>query len=203
MLLGQLSLLLALLGEIDTADEVLQRAAKGADPATVSLQWANFAIRLGRGEILPAHPLLEHPAGPERDLVALRAAYGRSGKSGLGAMLKSLPPGILDVDWDVRAMTVLAHEAAPSKPELMVLEKKGEKGNPVATYVLGLLAFQDGDFKLAIRRFDRSLALHGDACRAAILYLEAFKSLGRGAIMDKVGLRSVRARNVKCPLPEM
>ncbi len=202
MLLGQLSLLLALLGEIDAADEVLQRAGKGADPAAVPLQWAGLAIRLGRGESLPASQLLEHPAGPERDLVALRAAYVRSGKDGLAATLKSLPPGILDIDWDARAMAFLAHEAPPSRPELSALEKKGEKGNPVAAYVLGLIALQDNDFKLAARRFDHSLSLHGDACRAANVYLEAFKHLGRGAVLNKAGLRAVRARNAKCPLPE-
>jgi tetratricopeptide (TPR) repeat protein len=206
MLLGQLSLLLALLGEIDTADEVLQQAGKAADPATVPLQWASFAIRLGRGESLPASPLLDHPAGPERDMVALRAAYVRSGKEGLAVMLKGLPPGILDIDWDIRAMTVLAHEASHeaslSKPDLTILEKKGEKGNPVAAYVLGILALEDKDFKLAARRLDRSLSFNGDACRAANAYLEAFKHLGRGASLNKAGLRALRARNAKCPLPE-
>jgi tetratricopeptide (TPR) repeat protein len=201
-LLGQLSLLVALLGEIDAADEILQRVGKRADFAMVPLQWAGFAIRLGRSESVQATPLLEHAAGPERHLVALRAAYARSGKDGLATLLKGLPPGILDIDWDVRAFAVLAHESAPSKPELAALEKKGEKGNPVAAYVLGLFALQEGDYKLAARRFERSLSWHGDGCRAATLYLDAFSHLGRGAVLNKAGLRAVRARNAKCPLPE-
>lgn len=202
-LLGQLSLLMALLGEIDAADEVLQSAVKGADAGMAALQWAAFAIRLGRNENVQSTPLLEHAAGPERHLVALRAAYGRSGREGLAAMLKSLPPGILDIDWDVRAFAVLSRDAGPSKAELLALEKKGEKGNPVATYVLGLVASQEGDYKAAARRFERSLAWHGDGCRAATQYLEAFSHLGRGAILNRPALRAVRARNANCPLPEM
>jgi uncharacterized protein HemY len=201
-LLGQLASLLALLGEIDAADEVLQRAGKGADSSMVGLQWASFAIRLGRGDRVPENTLLDHPAGPERDLIALRAAYARSGKDGLAAALRSVPPGILDIDWDIRAFAVLAHDAGPAKPELWALEKKGEKGNPVATYVLGIFAMQEGDFKLAARRFEHSLSLQGDGCRSATLYLEAISHLGRGAVLNKTGLRAVRARNAKCPLPE-
>lgn len=202
-LLGQLSLVMALLGEVDAADEVLQRAGKRADLGMVSLQWAGVAIRLGRNENVQSSALLEHPAGPERHLVALRAAYVRSGREGLAGMLKGLPPGILDIDWDVRAFAVLARDAAPPKAEVSALEKKGEKGNPVAAYVLGLFALQEGDFKVAARRFERSLAGHGDGCRAATQYLEAFGHLGRGAILNKASLRAVRARNANCPLPEM
>jgi tetratricopeptide (TPR) repeat protein len=201
-LLGQLASLLALLGEVDSADEVLQRVGKGADPSMVGLQWASVAIRLGRGDKVEASALLDHPAGPERDLIALRAAYARSGKEGLAAALRSVPPGILDIDWDIRAFAVLAHDTAPAKPELWALEKKGEKGNPVATYVLGIFALQEGDFKAAARRFEHSLSLHGDGCRSATLYLEAVSRLGRGAVLNKAGLRAVRARNAKCPLPE-
>lgn len=202
-LLGQLSLLMALLGEIDGADEILQRAGKRADLGMVPLQWAGVAIRLGRNEIVPLTPFLEHPAGPERHLVALRAAFARSGREGLATVLKGLPPGILDIDWDVRAFAVLARDASAPKAELSVLEKKGEKGNPVAGYVLGLFALQEGDFKVAARRFERSLTGHGDGCRAATSYLEAVSHLGRGAVLNRAGVRAVRARNANCPLPEM
>ena len=96
--LAQMALLLALMGEIDGADELLGRAAKAADPAAVALRWADLAIRLGRGEKGEGLPIVEHPAGPERDLVALRAAYARGGSAGLAAVLKALPPGIADID---------------------------------------------------------------------------------------------------------
>jgi tetratricopeptide (TPR) repeat protein len=202
MLLGQLSLLLAVLGEIDVADEVLQKAEKGASRASAPLQWAGLAIRLGRAEEVPPSPILEHAAGPERDLVALRAAYAHAGSKGLAEALKGLPPGILDIDWDVRALALLAHEGLPPKLDQIALEKKGDKGNPVAAYVLGRLALQSKDYKLAARRLERAFSLHGDACRAATLYLEAFQQLKRGAVLNKAGLRAVRARNTRCPLPE-
>jgi len=201
--LGQASLLLALLGETDAAEEVLERGRKSADPANVPLVWADLAIRLSRGETVATSHSLEHPAGPERDLVALRAAYARSGTAGLAAALKVLPPGIQDIDWDVRAYAALGREGGPPKPELAALEKRGEKGSPVVSYVLGVLAAQDKDFKLAMRRLDKALALHGDACRAAALYLDAVKHVGRGTQPDKPSLRNVRSHNAKCPLPEM
>ena len=201
-LLGQVALLLAALGEIDTADEVLQKAEKRAAPTAVPLQWARFAIRLGRVEDVPPSPILEHPAGPERELVALRAAYVQRGSKGLAQALKSVPPGILDIDWDVRALALLAHEGGASKPEQTTLEKRGDKGNPVAAYVLGCLALESKDYKLAARRLERGLSLHGDTCRAATLYLEAFQYLKRGAVLNKAGLRNVRTHNARCPLPE-
>jgi tetratricopeptide (TPR) repeat protein len=201
--LGQASLLLALLGETDAAEEVLERGRKAADPANVPLVWADAAIRLSRGETVATSHLLEHPAGPERDLVALRAAYVRSGTTGLAAALKVLPPGIQDIDWDVRAYAALGHEEGPPKPELAALEKRVEKGSPVSSYVLGVLAVQDKDFKLAMRRMDKALAWHGDACQAALLYLDAVKRVGHGAQPNKPGLRNVRSHNAKCPLPEM
>jgi len=202
--LGQSSLLLALLGEIDAADEVLERSRKLADPATVPLLWADQAIRLSRGETAQATArVLDRPAGPERVLVALRAAYQRSSAAGLGAVLKLLPPGILDIDWEVRAFAVLGGEGGPSKPDLAALERRADKGSPTGSYVLGVLAIRDKDYKLAARRLDKALAGHGDTCQAALLYLDAVKRAGHGAQVNKTGLRNVRAHNAKCLLPEM
>jgi tetratricopeptide (TPR) repeat protein len=201
--LGRLSLLLALLGEVDAAADLLQKAAKLADPSAVSLQWARLAILLGRGQSPEPSPLLDHPAGTERDLVAMRAAYARSSKQGLAAVLKGVPPGVLDIDLDARALALLGRASPPSKPELSALERRGERGNPVASYVLATLAFEEGDFRAAARRFAHSLALHGDACRSAALYLESLSHLGRGTVLDKAGLRALRARNAQCPLPDL
>jgi tetratricopeptide (TPR) repeat protein len=203
-ILGPASLLLALLGESDAAEEVLARARRAADPAHVPLLWADLAVRLSRGEtVQTVARALEHPAGPERDLVALQAAYGRAGAPGLAAALKVLPPGILDIDWDVRAYAALGREGGPPKPELLTLEKRSEKGSPVISYVLGALAARDKDYKLAMRRLEKALAGHGDACQAAALYLYAVKGVGHGAQPNKPGLRNVRAHNAKCPLPEL
>ncbi len=201
--LGQASLLLALLGETDAAEGVLDRARKVADAADAPLQWADQAIRLSRREAPQASNVLEHPAGPERDLVALRAAYARAGSEGLSTALKLLPPGIQDIDWDVRAYTALGQEGGPPKPELMALQKRADKGNPVASYVLGVLAMRDKDFKLAMRRLEKALAGHGDACQAAALYLDAVKRAPRGTQPNKAGLRGIHARNAKCPVPDM
>jgi Tfp pilus assembly protein PilF len=202
-LLGQASLLLALLGEIDVAEDTLVAARKFADPSAIPLQWADLAVRLGRGEAVQPSPFTEHPAGPERDLVALRLAYARGGMDALANALKGLPPGIQDIDWDIRAFAALARADGPPKPDLLTLEKRGEKGSPIASYVLGLLAIKDKNFKLAAHRLDKAFSLHGDTCAAAALYLEAVKHLGRGAQTNKTGLRGIRAHNAKCALPEM
>jgi tetratricopeptide (TPR) repeat protein len=202
-LLGQISLLLATLGETDAADDVLARARKAADGSIPAIKWADLAIRLSRGENAQTIPLVEHPAGPERDLVALRLAYARGGAEGLAAALKGLPPGILDIDWDIRAFSVLAGENGPTKPELTALEKRGDKGNPVVSYALGLLASRDKDYKLAVRRLEKALSLHGDACLAATLYLTAVGHAGRGVQANKSALRGVHNHNAKCPLGEL
>jgi len=135
-------------------------------------------------------------------LVALRAAFVRAGPAGLTAALKTLPPGIQDIDWDIRAFAALGREGGPTRGELFALEKKGEKGNPVISYVLGFLANKDKDWKLAMRRLERGLVLHGDACKAAAMYLEAVQQAGRGSQPNKAGLRGIHLHNAKCPLPE-
>ena len=201
--LAQMALLMALLGEIDSADDLLSRAAKTADSAAAALRWADLAIRLGRGEKGAALPVVENPAGPERDFVALRAAYARSGASGLTDLLKALPPGIQDIDWEVRTFAKLARDGAMPKAEALALEKRAERWNPVASYVLGVFAARDRDFKLAARRLEKALAWHGDACVSAALYADAVKRAGRPFQLNKVALRALHARNAKCPLPAM
>jgi Flp pilus assembly protein TadD len=204
-LLGQASLLLALLGEIDSAEDILVTARRFADPAAAFLEWADLAVRLGRGEAVQPSPFTftEHPSGPERDLVALRLAYARGGMDALATALKGLPPGIQDIDWDIRAFAALAPVNGPSKQDLLTLEKRGEKGNPLASYVLGVLAIRDKNFKLAARRLEKAFSLHGDTCEAATQYLAALKRVGRGAQPNKSGLRGIHLHNAKCALPEM
>jgi tetratricopeptide (TPR) repeat protein len=199
--LAQMALLLALLGEIDGADALLARAAKAADPAAAALKWADLAIRLGRGEKGSTLPLVENPAGPERDLVALRAAYARSGTTGLATALKALPPGIADIDAEVRTLAKLGRDGPMPKGEALALEKRAERWNPVASYVLGIFATRDKDFKLAARRLEKALAWHGDTCLAASLYLDAVKRAGRALQPNKNALKALHARNGKCPLP--
>jgi uncharacterized protein HemY len=201
--LAQLALLLTLMGEIDGADDLLGRAAKSADAAVVAMRWADLAIRLGRGEKGEGLPVVENPAGPERDLVALRAAYARSGTNALSTLLKALPPGIQDIDGDVRAFAKLAKEGALPKPDVQALEKRAERWNPVASYVLGLFAIRDKDYKLAARRLEKALSWHGDTCLAAAAYADAVKRAGRPFQLNKVALRALHTHNAKCPLPDL
>jgi len=133
----------------------------------------------------------------------LRLAYARGGRDALANALKGLPPGIQDIDGDIRAFAALARADGPPKPDLLTLEKRGEKGSPVASYVLGVLATRDKNFKLAAHRLEKAFSLHGDTCMAAALYLEAVKHVGRSAQPNKSGLRGIRAHNAKCALPEM
>jgi hypothetical protein len=169
----------------------------------VALRWADLAIRLGRGEHGEGLPIVEHPAGPERDLVALRAAYARGGGTGLQAVLKALPPGIADIDSEVRTFAKLEREEPLPKAEVTALEKRAERWNPMASYVLGLLAMRDKSYKLAARRLEKALAWHGDTCQAAIVYLEAVKRAGRSVQPNKALLRALHARNGKCPVPDL
>ena len=201
--LAQAALVLALLGDIDGAADVLDHAAKTADPSGVALEWADLAIRLGRGEHVAPALVFDHPAGLERDLVALRAAYDRSGAPGVAELVKELPPGIQDIDWDVRAFATLARDGMPPKADVAALERRADKGAPGVSYVLGLLAMRDKDFKTAARRLEKALSWHGDACQAAGLYLDAVNSVGRGVTVNKAALRAVHVRNAKCPVPEM
>jgi uncharacterized protein HemY len=201
--LAQVALVLGLLGDIDGASDVLEHASKNADPSDVALAWADLAIRLGRGEKVETAFVWDHPAGPERDLVALRAAYALRGGPGVAEQLKRLPPGIQDIDWDIRAFSVLARDGMPANAEVAALERRADKGAPAISYVLGLLAMRDNDFKTAARRFEKGLAWHGDVCQAAGLYLDAASKLGRGVALNRAALRNVHARNAKCPVPEM
>jgi hypothetical protein len=200
--LGQGSLLLASLGEVDVAEEVLVHARRLAEPSAIPLLWADLAIQLGRGQPGEVGGFWEHPAGPERDLLALRLAYARSGVPGIVGILKGLPPGIQDIDWDIRAFAALASAGGPTKSELTLLEKRGEKGDPIVSYVLGILALEGKDFKLAVHRLEKAIGMQGDACQAAMLYQMASKHVRRGAQINKAALRAMRARNVKCGLPE-
>ncbi len=200
--LAQMALLLALLGEIDAAEDLVARAAKAADPSAVGLRWADLAIRLGRGEEGERLPVVERPSGPERNFVALRAAYVRGGAAGLTAALKTLPPGIADIDPELRTFAKLASEDPLPKAELAALERRAERWNPMASYVLGLIAMREKNHKLAARRLEKALSWHGDTCRAATVYLEAIKRAGRPLQPSKAGLRALHARNAKCPVEE-
>ena len=202
-ILADSALVLASLGEIDAADEVLARARQLADDKAVPLAWADLAIRLGRGQVDGAAPPAERPAQPERQLVALRAAYLKGGGVALAAAIKNLPAGASEIDPDLRTFAELGREGSGSPSDRATLERRAEHGSPVASFVLGILAAREGDHKQAAKWLEKALAGHGDACRAALLYLSALQAQDRPAAPNRASLRALRARNAQCPIPEM
>jgi tetratricopeptide (TPR) repeat protein len=201
--LADSALVLASLGEIDAADEVLARVRKLADGKAVPLAWADLAVRLGRGQTDGAAVPAERPAQPERQLVALRAAYLKGGGAALAAAIKSLPAGASEIDPDLRTFVELGREGSGSPSDRATLERRAEHGSPVASFVLGILAAREGDHKQAAKWLEKALAGHGDACRAALLYLSALQALDRPTAPNRPSLRALRARNAQCPIPEM
>ena len=73
----------------------------------------------------------------------------------------------------------------------------------MASYVLGILAIRDKDYKLAARRLEKAMAWHGDTCAAALLYVDAVERAGKTPQLNTAPLRALHARNAKCPLPGM
>ena len=103
----------------------------------------------------------------------------------------------------MRTFAKLEREEPLPKAEVTALEKRAERWNPMASYVLGLLAMRDKSYKLAARRLEKALAWHGDTCQAAVVYLEAVKRAGRSVQLNKALLRALHARNGKCPVPDL
>jgi TPR repeat protein len=194
---------LASLGEIDVAEEVLARARKLADERAVPLAWANLAVHLGRGQADGAVPPAERAAQPERRLVALRAVYLNGGGAALAAAIKNVPAGPGEIDADLRAFMELGHEGGVSPSDRAILERRAEHGSPVAAFVLGILAARESDHKQAARWLEKALTGHGDACRAALLYLSALQAQEQPAPPNRGLLRALHARNAQCPIPEM
>ena len=201
--LADSALVLASLGEIDAADGVLAHARKLADDTAVPLAWADRAVRLGRGQAEGAASLPDRPVQPERHLVALRAAYLKGGGAALAAAIKAMPAGPSEIDADLRLYLELGREGGASPGSRATLERRAERGNPVAAFVLGVLAAREDDHKQAAKWLEKALAGHGDTCRAALLYLSALQAQEQPAQPNRVALRALHARNAQCPIPEM
>ena len=174
-----------------------------ADDTAAPLAWANLAVRLGRGQTDGTASPAERPAQPERHLVALRVLYLKEGSAALAAALKNVPVASNEIDADLRTFAELGRERGISRSDRAVLERRAEHGNPVAAFVLGILAAREGDHKQAARWLDKALSGHGDACRAALLYLSALQAQERPSQPNRVALRALHARNAQCPIPEV
>jgi tetratricopeptide (TPR) repeat protein len=201
--LADVAFALASLGEIDAADEVLARARKLADDATAPLAWADLAIRLGRGQLDVVAPIADRPTLPERHLVALRALYLKGGGAAMAAAVKNVPAALSELDPDLRAYMELDLDGSVSRTDRATLERRAERGNPVAAFVLGVLAAREDDHKQAAKRLEKALAGHGDSCRAALLYLSALQAQDGPALPNRAALHALHARNAQCPVPEM
>jgi tetratricopeptide (TPR) repeat protein len=192
-LLASAALSLAVLGEIDAGAEALARARKLAAPQLPALVWADVALRLGRRQPVAADPVLASASGPERRLVAARVALARGGIAELAAAMRALPVAVVLFDPDLRALAFLGREGAGARGERAELDKRAEHGDPLAAYVLGRLAERSADNRQAVRRLDRSLWGHGDACDAAAR-LRALRPTEATARL----LRELRTHNTQC-----
>jgi tetratricopeptide (TPR) repeat protein len=201
--LADSALVLALEGEVDIADEVLGRARKLAADTAVPLAWADLAIRLGRGQAEVPTPPSDKPVLPERFLLVVRAAYLKGGGSGMAAVVKDVPQGLVEIDADLRTFIELGREGGPSRAERAALERRADRGNPVAAFVVGVLAAREDDHKQAAKRLEKALAGHGDSCRAALLYISALQAENPPGQPNRAALRALHGRCAACPIPEM
>lgn len=196
-LLGGIGALLELLGDTDRAAAMVERAGQLGAANSVPVRWAALAVRLGRS--LPVDvplPLVE-ASGPERRLIAARAAFAQGGGALQGRVLGAWRPALITFDADLRALAQLSHGASVSPRERASLERRAERGHPVAAYVLGRLAQEAGDDRAAVPRLEQALAGHGDACTAAGLYVTAARGQN-GSPPRHPGLTALRALNGQC-----
>lgn len=190
--LGRAAQVLAQLGHVDEADELVARASKLADGKLPPLAWAHMAVVLGRGQLvtrLAAVPAL----GPEVRVLVARAALAESGPPGLTQMLA--PAGSADFAShpDLRQLARVLHADQANQAD-PADEPRG--GGPVAAYVDGLIARLRGDLPAAIAAFESALQGHGDACRAAGEYVAALRAAGQ--VLDPRRLSPLRSVNARC-----
>ncbi len=202
-LLSGAAVILASLGEVDAADELVERARKQADNAAAPLAWATLAVRLGRGQLEGPPPPSDHPPLSERALLLLRAEYLKGGGPALAGVVKNVAAGLPELDLDLRTYMHLANMEGLSKSDRPPLERRADRGNPVAAFVLGVMAARENDHKAAAKRLEKAMSGHGDACRAALLYLQALQAQDKPGQPNRNALRSLRDRCTACPLPEI
>jgi tetratricopeptide (TPR) repeat protein len=157
--LAQTAIVLAQLGRIDEAAQVVGRARAVSPAFLPALVWAQAAVELGRGGV-PALPELA-PGHVETRLLVARAALASGGPTALARTLAGLGGG--GSDPDLRALASLSAKT-PDPPR---------EGNPVRAYAEGLRARIAGDTAGAAHWLGGALVGHGDACRAAGEYLVA------------------------------
>jgi len=198
--LASAALGLAVLGEIDAADEALKRAKALARETSVPLAWADMAVRLGRRQVVVPSHLLDTGVGPERRLVTARLILAYEGAAAMGKLLKGVPRGLVLIDPDLHALSQVAEEAS-GRGDRTDLEKRADRGDPVASYVLGRLLERHAPDPAA-KRLEKALWGHGDTCEAATLYRRLLRSLGYENPPQRI-MRELRSRNAQCPAAQL
>jgi tetratricopeptide (TPR) repeat protein len=174
------------LGAIEDAQELITRAERFADSRYPPLAWAIAAQGVARDRMTP---LPEGPApGPEARLIAARSIF-----VGPPARRKALDrlgvtAALIEADIDLR--WVAQGTGARGKRAAAVITRRAQSQygdklpGPVAAYVVGALARLTGQQRLAETSLSRSLVGHGDACRAATLYLLSLRDRGRNPLLN-------------------
>ncbi|HEY0706292.1 MAG TPA: tetratricopeptide repeat protein, partial [Polyangia bacterium] len=185
-LLASIAQLMNNLGAVEDAQELIARAERLADRRYPPLAWAiaGQGIARDRMTMLPDGPA----PGPEARLIAARSIFvgpppRRKSLDRLG-VTEALAQADSDLRW------VADGAGARGKRAAAVLTRKAQSQygsklpGPVASYVVGTLARLTGQQRLAETSLSRSLAGHGDACRAATLYLLSLRDRGRNPLLN-------------------
>jgi hypothetical protein len=188
--------ILAQLGQIDRAQELVARAAQRAGGRMAPLAWARLALTLGRGQPA-AQPRWLRVGHPETLLLAARAAFAGAGPAALARVIDHAGKSARAGDPDLRALSGLSGPASAAVPE------GDELLGPVQAYVAGLRARLRGDLEAAARLLGRALSGHGDACRAAGEYLVVMRMLRRplGRELEALAATNHDCLNLALPPP--
>jgi hypothetical protein len=191
--LARTAWLLAELGQIDRAHDLVARAARRARARMPSLAWARVALALGRGQAAPRTPQ-PHAAHPETVLIAARAAFAAAGAAALARALADAGAAARARDPDLAALASLAD------PGSAVVDDPAHPG-PVLAYAIGMRARLRGDLDRAANFLGQALADHGDACRAAGEYLVVMRLLRRPVEHQLEPLQAVNHDCLNLALP--
>jgi tetratricopeptide (TPR) repeat protein len=192
-------MMLATLGDVDSAGEAMRKIAQETAPGFIPRSWADRAAALARADKLTSAPVFDQPASPEHRLLVARAAFAEGGPKALGETLRKLGPAAVDYDPDLKLFATLVDEGKPSSEARQQLEASADKGSSLASYLLGRHALAAGERKRAAQRLARALQGHGDSCEAARLLLGIERKLRPSSVnTDAKVVRTVRGRNGGC-----
>jgi hypothetical protein len=183
-------LLLAQLGEVDAAAQLLAALPRREDEQLPSRAWADIALALGRGEPPPGI-LPPTPVHPETRLCAARALLARDGLDALAGLLAAgTIPATAHPDLQALANIVVATGSGAEPVKISDADLP-----PAQAYAAALRALTAADPPAAGQLLSRALTGHADACRAAGLYLPILALTGRG---PDDALEPLRAVNRRC-----